>query len=416
MLIHSLYILGISIFISSIVLTYAINNPLTYSGFYTYFYAIVISFVLWTGVMYGQTFAENATDVDILVSMSFISFATALSFLYFYVLILYLLPKGEKGLVFFVWFFLIVNAILIFYNVVIEKLTSKSNFIIKFIFFIPCMITDFLKYLVRDIGLTPYITYYLILLELICILLYFYIPIVLSNPSKRISVLENVVFLNRETTIANSELLHVTNPQNPSNVTSWFKWFGTIPEKDTSPVFNQSYSLSFWAYLNPSGLITDASIFNYGGGKPRLSYTNDAQSGEFVAQFTNINSEEHSFEFPAPLQKWNYFVFSYVNGTCELYLNGVLIHIEYLEGDLPTYSELDTMTIGQSAKTYGAVCNVGYFKDPMPLSTIRTTYNLLSLQNPPIFITTSNDKSQTWYDYLHLNLLLLRDNTVKGTI
>jgi hypothetical protein len=238
---------------------------------------------------------------------------------------------------------------------------------------------------------------------------------VLSNPTnqERVNVVTGIVYLDHSTVVSNSELLHVEAPGSQSVYHSITKWFAPL-KPDEEITFNQSYSLSFWAYVNPTSLTQETEIFNYGGGKPALKYANDERSvGQYIAYFTNVNSSANTYRFTLPQQKWHYFVYSYVNGNCELYINGELVYIADLNEYQPTYSVSDTMKVGQEKGLYGAVCNVNYYENPLTLAQIVTTYNLLYMHNPPIFVTENVDNTTTWYDYFNLNLLLMHNNTLK---
>jgi hypothetical protein len=260
------------------------------------------------------------------------------------------------------------------------------------------------------------------------------------------------VVLNVEYVAAQSDLFHVAAPNGAAkisrentdasapppnslgklfsswgtNIRSFFsgiKLFGggplPLPDPDSSDItFNQTYSISFWAYVNPTPISREMRIFDYGGGKPSLTFTPlvnkkdvevlaspSSSMGQFRAYFSNVNSDQHYVNFTLPLQKWNNFVYSYENGTCVLYINGEAFYTDELGADAPTYAMTDTMVVGQDYGLYGSICNVNYYEDPLPLNDIIATYNFLSVYNPPIFAPQINS-STTWADYFNLHYIL----------
>jgi len=351
--------------------------------------------------------------------------------------------------------FIIFNALTIFYSGFFSASAVKSDALLQFIFFIPCMITDGLKYIFGDLHNTTAMVYVLCILEAVFIFFYFALPYYLSDPSftKRVAIVDSPVMLNVEYLAAQSDLFHVAPPsstsknsyvtrndtdpeslknQSLSNILySWvnkihsfftgIKLFGgplPLPDPDSSEdiTFNKTYSISFWAYVNPTPISRETRIFDYGGGKPSLTFTPlvnkteldelaspSSSMGQFKAYFSNVNSDEHFVAFTLPLQKWNNFVYSYDNGTCVLYINGEAFYTDELGADAPTYNMTDTMVVGEDYGLYGSICNVNYHENPLQLNDIIATYNLLSVYNPPIFAPQINS---TWSDYFNLHTIL----------
>jgi len=66
----------------------------------------------------------------------------------------------------------------------IYNMQGISGFIINFILFIPCLISDFVEYLYGEFATTPKIVYILFVIELILILLYLYLPRILKSMEK----------------------------------------------------------------------------------------------------------------------------------------------------------------------------------------------------------------------------------------
>ena len=63
----------------------------------------------------------------------------------------------------------------------IYNMQGISGFIVNFILFIPCLISDFIEYLYGEFATTPKIVYIMFIIELILILLYLYIPKIMKK-------------------------------------------------------------------------------------------------------------------------------------------------------------------------------------------------------------------------------------------
>jgi len=408
-----IYISVVSLFAASVVTIFETRDTVAEQSFHGYIYTLCIVFFLFVGVVVPHWFMSNEDKPPLNIELPFYTFLTVLLLLFFAMFVDYYLPRHDlvQFVNILISVFLIFNLYVILYNVLAKPLTSKSGFMSQLFFFIPCMVTDGLKYLFRDVLSTPGIVFLMILLEIGVVILYFLLPWFITRNKNRIDILPGLLYLNRYTSISNSNLFHVQRPTAKYYFTDMFSI--TSPSPDMDVVFNRSYSLSFWAYINPTYLTSETAIFNYGGGKPALYFVNDEQNGYYVALFTNVNAKQHAFTFYLPNQKWNYFVFSYTNSNCEFYVNGELRYIcEMGRADQPTYAVNDTMSFGEDNGLYGSVCNVSYFLNPLSYAEIVTTYNLLANKNPPIFITTDVQPVKTWYDYFKLNLILKRNNTI----
>jgi hypothetical protein len=408
---RALSFFGLVLFLTAILTLFASQNTLSVNTYYTYIYAFFLFLFLLFGFFFAQVIGGKEFRVPanlytyLFTFLGVVFLVTLITFVTFYSFVI----TVHRFMQLLLLFLILVHGLAIFHQLFVGRETI--GFLSELVFFIPCMVEEAWTYIARDILGTSRVTLLLILFEILLIAFFFLLPVVLTTTrAGRINILPGVVFLDHPTILSNSELFHVKAPPQGSYFTSLASWLGP-PLPDTEIVFNQSYSLSFWVYLNPVSLTREVNIFNYGAGKPALSFVNDERSGHFISYFTNVNAGANTFTFSVPWQKWNYFVYTYVNGTCEFYINGQLTHIAQLKNDQPTYQIQDTMTVGQENGLYGSVCNVNYFENPLPLAEIITIYNVLSVQNPPVFITESTTPSKSWYDYFHLHLLLKRNNT-----
>jgi hypothetical protein len=409
------YISALALFIVWVLTFYANRDVLTSNTYRVYLYTSAVVVVLALSFGFATQSLPDYLKEEIPLAQSFSTLLGLVVLVYFVIFTRQVLPRITVD-VFLRWYlvvFMMIVAVTIFYNFFYKITIKKPGFLLQLFLFIPCMLTDFIKYMIQETKGITYTVVVLILLEILLVALYFGLPVLLSNPSLsgQISLLEGMVFLDTQYTLGSSDLFHVQAPASQGSYFTQLTRLMAATTEDPLPiVFNQSYSISFWVYINPHSLTDPVPIFNYGGGKPALFFITDKNTGYFISMFSNINSDKHVYGITLPFQKWNYFVYSYINGTCELYINGELVYIDNLQGDTPTYDVNDIIVVGRDRGLYGSICNVCYFKNPLSQAAVVATYNLLSMQNPPIFITTTTDRSQSWYDYFQLGTWLLHDN------
>jgi len=272
----------------------------------------------------------------------------------------------------------------IFYKIILEylnTLTGASRFIVDFIFFIPCLLIDFLEYIKQQFKLTPNIVYILLFIEILSILLFFYLPDVISNAiQKNSKVLQmEPLFLNKETLIGTSSI-------------------GLMDKStlDLTETYRRNYSISFWTIINthkPINYDVKHTILKYGHDtttdsyyKPRVSHKFDNTGDNFILQLST--KKDNAYKISLPSQKWHNFVFNYNNSRVDLFINGKL-EKTYEFGvddinDLPTYSSSDEIKVGSENGLDGAICNVQYYSVPLTNTDIANLYNLYMLKNPPI--------------------------------
>ena len=86
-------------------------------------------------------------------------------------------------------------------NTYLQKQSGWFGFIIKFIFYIPCLFNDFIKFILDEYNSTSTLIFTLFILEIIAILSYFYFPKIINQFMNLYSVnmLKYPVQLNKET-------------------------------------------------------------------------------------------------------------------------------------------------------------------------------------------------------------------------
>ena len=274
----------------------------------------------------------------------------------------------------------VIVALAIIYKIIIRFIYNSRSWgyvFIQLIFYIPCLLLEFIEYLKSELKITPNTTYILFAIELAIILLYFLIVRLSKYVPKTttIALVNDPVFLNRATELAGSSTLSIE------------------PTEDTAIATKMNhranYSVSFWAFINQSTesitLFLLGEPFSNGQltGKPRVMYEN----GQHVFYLTTQPDSNPQFKMSLPTQKWNHFVISYDENKVSVFINGNLEKTyKFSAKNQPTYTNRDVISVGTDIpnKNVGAICNVQYYTVPIGQYEVISEYNLLMSKNPPI--------------------------------
>ena len=265
----------------------------------------------------------------------------------------------------------------------LKSFTGLPGFIIYFIFYIPCLIIDFSKYILKEFQMTSKVVYVLFFIELLLILLYIYVPKIVNAIDKKDGtvLLENGAFLDIPKSIGSSKLLQISKDN--------------LENTNLPVVYQTNFAFSMWIYLNvqPTNFASytkETPIFNFGRGKPKISYhnniTDDVNKNKYIIYFTDARTSQNFFEVTLPNQKWNNFVFNYKSSQVDLFINGELVKVFKFTDNRPTYKASDNIMIGKEKGLDGAICNIRYYPYNLSMSHITSTYNLLMYKNPPVVI------------------------------
>ncbi len=383
------------VLISCIFIFFAITDPKVLTK-RALFYIFVILFPLLFGTYFTSTMFETGDKSSPMKMIYMAGGLFAISILGYYY------SKANKSSLLFMnsIMFILVGIIIIiglaiFYYIFsnyLKKQTGGLGFLINFIFYIPCMFSDFVSYVKKEVGLTPNNVFIMFILEILLILLYLFIPKLIGKIVRNNNnlIMNEPIYLNQTKTIAQSDLFIVKKDPTGKKVN---------PDDNTNVTYRDSnYSISFWVYVNTNGAssehyVNERTIFDYAGGRPRLVYLSDGNLNvdKFRVYFTNAHNppeEGDSYTITAPTQKWNNFVFNYRDGVADLFINGVLERtFEFKNGLMPKKGSLiDNITVGDENGINGAICNVCYFPYVLNSFDITRTYNLLRKKNPPVFM------------------------------
>ena len=246
----------------------------------------------------------------------------------------------------------------------IYNMPGISGFIVNFILFIPCLISDFIEYLYGEFATTPKIVYLMFIIELILILLYLYIPKIMKKMGDRFGkiIVNTPERINLKKDITNYIDMQAVQLSTDSQDLL------TRPEI----IVRKKFSISLWIYIlpMPSNHIPyngEAIIADFAS-HPRIVY--DGLQKKFRIYYNNTDSDQ----FDAPLEKWNNLFINYDKDTVDMFLNGVLkTTIRRNQGN-ESFNVGDIFTIGQDNGLQGGIAKVVYYERPLLSNEISTIY------------------------------------------
>jgi hypothetical protein len=276
------------------------------------------------------------------------------------------------------------------------------GFAAQLLFYLPCLLRDGWQAVMMELRLTQVSIYLAVLIEVLLIVLYAYLPritqSVMGTDQGQAIVLQN----------------------NPVRLSRWQELTGSAALFDpNNATFRKNYALSMWINLTPfthqvAGYQTETQVFSYGYEsqldgihyvKPMIRYYGGGVSTEstedrdkfvvYASRFPPKNKEEKralSYDLDMPAQRWNYVVMNYSHNEMTLFVNGELKHTFFLQDAMPQYNELDTITVGDPAQKtgiQGGICNVTYYKHTLTPEQIAFSYNLMKDKDPPLMVIAS---------------------------
>lgn len=296
----------------------------------------------------------------------------------------------------FVFLFVIsvLIALAMFYNVFVDRIRridNQSGWIANFIFFIPCLLSDFIEYIRKEFKLTPSTVYILLFLEAAILAVYYYLP-----PLFQLHLKSN-----------GKTLLHDSTFFKDPNILAHYSELPKI-NKNFNPNIMQNYAISMWIYVNPNNSSSrNKQIFSYGSDevKPKINYaTSDngiddsykrskKEKIQMILYGNEDNTDNNNIVYAhVDGQKWNNLVFNYYKQNVDVYINGKMEYsIDYPTNSVK-FNNQDKIEAGVEVDEFGnnkhylngAICNVVYFTKALTRSQIATQYNLLFMQNPPV--------------------------------
>uniref|UniRef100_A0A6C0F157 Uncharacterized protein n=1 Tax=viral metagenome TaxID=1070528 RepID=A0A6C0F157_9ZZZZ len=257
-----------------------------------------------------------------------------------------------------------ISAVNNFFGRWLNNAVGWPGFIINLIVYIPCLLTDFIKYLKAQYGITSSVTFILLAIEATLIAGYAFIPSLIASKLKE----DSITVMNSPEFLDNAVIKSFDKQD--------------IGEHDYK---RTNYAFSMWVYINPQTNKNNANsnIFSYANAYPKISYIkNDSQTGKDIYRFI-VNTQ--NYDISLTNQKWNNIVMNFNdNDTVDIFINGNLERT-FDKSDRKSLINdgLNTITIGSNNGIYGAICNIQYYNRPVRLNEITANYNLLRNNNPP---------------------------------
>ena len=248
----------------------------------------------------------------------------------------------------------------------IMRLGGTPKFLLSFLFFIPCLLNDFILYIKKDLVTTPSLAYFLIFMESILLILYFLIKRILNTKmiKNEVMIHNGKFFLDtkKEINLANIVELRGQTERSTSDL------LDSISK--TKPL---SYALSLWIQINqPEVSSIEFPILLYGDNsnpKPKITY----KSGSNVLNVAVSNGTK--MDIPIEHQKWNHIVFNYNGTIMDVFLNGLLYKTINLTNSVPVHHLSDTISIGNNELILnGALANITYHVEPLSAYQILAKY------------------------------------------
>jgi hypothetical protein len=171
-----------------------------------------------------------------------------------------------------------------------KKMRGWPGFIINFLFFIPCLLTDLIEYMLSEFKNAPNSVFILYIIEISLILAYIYVPklmkyLIIKNG---ITLQHKPVYLNKNKILSNSDIFLL-----PNTTTS------TLTSDISSNSYNSNFGLSMWIYVNNMGINTlstkGSALFQISSpnnkyGKPSINFIgNDQWKYTFTDQLIKYN-------------------------------------------------------------------------------------------------------------------------------
>ena len=286
----------------------------------------------------------------------------------------------------------------------LKSLNGWTGFFVNFLFYIPCLLNNFVYYLISEFKLTTSPVLILFFIEILLLLCYLYIPDIVNHITNQDGTLlyNNITLADGNTEIQDTFFLNTLNSFSlDEHVMPDMKF--QINGNRNKTTF-QNYAISMWTYVNAHGsnklaYNTESLIFDYGESKPKITYYNgDDQDtrDKYRIYFTNnitLNKDgdadtdfKEYYEMKLPLQRWNNLVFNFSSTHADLFVNG---HLErtfsFANGKIPTFSETDVVTMGKNDGLDGAISNVRYYTKTLSKNKITNMYNIFMKKTPPTF-------------------------------
>lgn len=255
---------------------------------------------------------------------------------------------------------IIIGIITIIYSLIKSFMTTPKNpylrLFVDVITYIPCLILNFINYLIIQYQITTRPVWVLFGIEILLILLYFILPKIFDKIIKH----DGIVLLSNPTSLRDEKII--------GN-------FDILNKKGEKDKFNYNYAISAWIYLEAMPSSTNSSyshnstILSYGG-KPNIYY--NGNKNELVISAKIGNEDKIIFTSKdIPYQKWFNLMINYQGGIMDIFIdNKLLLSVK----NVVPYMTYDNITIGSKKGIYGFISDVNYFNKAITKDKISWIY------------------------------------------
>ena len=320
------------------------------------------------------------------------------------------------------------------------KLVILYKFLEATILYLPCIVSDFIAYSTNTINNTKKYTFIVLLIEIVLLLLYVFVPLIDSWMTKHLGsvILDKPLYLHTnnnhdlyQTTSDGGIIIYSTEEIKKKAENEHYnlyneKYYTTKNddiikerEEDTSSLmyhlgfktsrntnntqfskipaqkseFDANYGISFWFYLNPQNVSTnennnkDVRLINFAN-RPKIDY--NASLNKIT--LTLVGGNENLKNPPVTtvelqnikLQKWNHMVINYTSGYLDVFIDGELVATrDNVMPNLMSQHIIVGQGIQKGGGINGRVTNIGYYSNPLDKVIIDMLYKSNADATPP---------------------------------
>ena len=247
---------------------------------------------------------------------------------------------------------------------------GMPGIVMRLLFFIPCLLADFFDFLMGQMAASPFVVYVLIVMEILLILAYFYLP----------EIMKAYAIKDGHTIINKPELI-----KNEKRLISYSELMAAekIPTSSEAKIKNE-YAFSMWFYIvrlpeNQVPYNTDATIFEFVNQHPKISY--NGKTNLCKVQFSPAPADNRTFKIA--MQKWVHCVVSYSVNNVDIFINGELMATAPRTTNDQTEIS-DYIVVGQDSGLRGGICNVVHYNRSLLKIEIDQMYSINKESDPPI--------------------------------